>query len=351
MASLYSQPSALCFSSAISDIVFHSNAESGVLVLDLVAGETRIHVLEETMYPNGDGSVAVNDVSSLVEPYVKKYLQMSMECSFTDTAGAASITPVTILFSMADVDGAASDFTTNHFLTVLNGEKITARGREERLYAYGANVVTVTATLQLANGSFGTQTASLNAASTTGSISQFDVSPDNIVMLLGLTTARLLSYIVEAGNRLQRFRCVTDAVSPAPSLLFTNSFGCQEFIHCVGKHKKDSKYDRKSTRIRGFMRNYLVTEERKFTGNTGWLNEAMADWADELFRSDEVYLWVDGVRGREVFISESKSEINNEDDNMPAFEFTYAYAQRIHNVMQPEHAGRIFDNTFDHTFN
>ena len=36
---------------------------------------------------------------------------------------------------------------------------------------------------------------------------------------------------------------------------------------------------------------------------------------------------------------------------MPAFEFTYAYAQRIHNVMQPSHAGRIFDNTFDHTFN
>ena len=62
-------------------------------------------------------------------------------------------------------------------------------------------------------------------------------------------------------------------------------------------------------------------------------------------------LWVGDGPGREVVVSDSKSEITNEDDNMPAFEFTYTYAQRIHNVMEPTRAGRIFDNTFDHTFN
>ena len=77
----------------------------------------------------------------------------------------------------------------------------------------------------------------------------------------------------------------------------------------------------------------------------------MADWADDLFRSDSVYLWVDGTLGREVVLSDSKSEITNEEDHMPAFEFSYTYAQRIHNVMQPGRVGRIFDHTFDHTFN
>ena len=54
-----------------------------------------------------------------------------------------------------------------------------------------------------------------------------------------------------------------------------------------------------------------------------------------------------------IFVSRdlSQSIIENDSDDMPAFEFSYSYAQRIHNVMQCAHAGRIFDNTFDHTFN
>ena len=94
-----------------------------------------------------------------------------------------------------------------------------------------------------------------------------------------------------------------------------------------------------------------MQEERNFKANTGWLTTDMADWADELFRSQEVYLWVDGQCGREVVITDSTSIISNEDSDMPSFDFTYQYSQRLHNVMQRTHAGRIFDNTFDHTFN
>lgn len=351
MATILSQPTALCFSSDIPDYTILCNGEKGDLAIDLVSDGTRFNILGETVYADSNHVVSVTDVSSLVEPYVKKYLQMTLEVSFTDTGGTATGDPVTVLFSRADVGTTAAAFTAGHFLTTLNGEKITALGREERLYAYGAATATVIAEVQLPNGTYDTLSASLSASGTTGDVSQFDVSPSNMISLIGLTGGRLISYIIQAEGRRQVFRCVTDYVLPAPSLLFTNSFGCQEFIHCVGKHKKDSKYERKSTRINGYLRNYLVTEDRKFTGNTGWLNEAMADWADDLFRSEEVYLWVNGVKGREVVITDSKSEIDNEDDDMPAFEFTYSYAQRIHNVMQPEHAGRIFDNTFDTTFN
>lgn len=351
MATLISQPSSLCFSSVVEDIVFGSNAENGVLLLTVTYNGSRKTVLEETMYPGIDGGIVISDLSSLVEPYARQHLQVTVECSFTDTAGTASVSPFTVLYAMADVSTSASDFTSKHFLTILNGEKLTAVGREERLYAYGASTATVIADVQLPTGQYNTLSAEIGASGTTGGISQFDVSPERIVSLVGLVGGRLLGYTVESGNRRQDFRCVTDRVQPAPSLVFTNSFGCQEFIHCVGTHKKESKYDRKSARVMGRLRSYRITEERQFTANTGWLSEAMADWADDLFRSDEVYLWVDGTMGRSVVLSDSKSEITNEDDNMPAFEFTYTYAQRIHNVMQPSHAGRIFDNTFDNTFN
>ena len=357
MATLISQPDTLCFSSDIADIVFGSNAVRGDLELDMYYNGSWRQVLRETMYADSSGSITISDISSLAEAYAQRYLQVEMRCTFTDSAGAVSIDPVTILYSLADVGMTASEFTESHFLTILNGEKLTARGREERLYAYGTAVATVIADVQLPSGQFNTLSAELNTLSTNGvGYAQFDVSPDNVANLVGLLSGKLLSYTIEAGIRRQHFRCVEDHVPPAPSLLFTNSFGCQEFIHCVGTHRKDSKYERKSTHVQGRLRNIRITEDRQFTANTGWLNEAMADWADDLFRSPEVYLWVEfmdqgRMRGRQVVITDSKSEISNEDDDMPAFEFKYSYAQRIHNVMQPAHSGRVFDNTFDHTFN
>lgn len=337
----------------MEDIVFGTQDESGVLMFDIVHGTERENVLEETMYSSVDGTVNICDLSQLVEPYARQYMQVTMECRFTDSTGTASITPVTVLYSMADVGTSASDFTQNHFLTILDGDKLTAPGRDERIYAYGADKVTVIADVQLVTGQYNRLSAELNPFEHVNgtSIYSYDVSPDNIVSLIGLVGGRLLAYTIEAGGRRQDFHCVVDKVPPAPSLCFVNSFGCYELLHCVGTHKKNSKYERLSTRILGRLRNYRITEDRQFTANTGWLNTAMADWADDLFRSEKVVLWVNGGAGREVVISDSKSEITNEDDDMPAFEFTYSYAQRIHNVLDPTRAGRIFDNTFDHTFN
>lgn len=341
----------------MGDIVFGSTAESGVLLLEIVHGTERETVLEETMYPDLMGNVTISDLSSLVEPYARQFLKVTLECKLTDTAGTASIPAVTVLYSMADVGIEASEaawFVENHFLTILDGEKMTALGRREQLSAYGTDTVTVRADVRLQTGQFNTLSAELHSFADDAGIHTFDVSPSNVAALVGLVSGRLLAYTVEAGGRTQDYRVVADQTAPAPSLYFVNSFGCYELLHCVGTHKKDSKYERKSTRIMGRLRNYRITEERQFTANTGWLSQAMADWADDLFRSEKVLLWVgaeDGGPGREVVISDSKSEITNEDDHLPAFEFSYVYAQRIHNVMEPRRAGRIFDHTFDHTFN
>lgn len=350
MARIISQPETLCFSSCIEDIVFGTDDASGTVLLEMTVGEDTTTLFNETMYASS-GRIVLGSLSELLEPYARISLQLTISCTFTDDHGSVGIDPVTVLYANVDVDMDASDFTTEHFLTILNGEKLTAYGRKEYISAYNADTLTVTASVQAANGVITTQTATLQAMASSGDISLFDVSPANISALLALTTSVVLDYTLTAGYRVQNFRVIVDDIPPAPSLLFINSFGCMEFLHCVGKHKKESKYERQSARILGRLRNYRITEDRQFTANTGWLNQAMADWADDLFRSDAVYLWVDGQRGRDVVISDSKSEITDEDGNMPAFEFTYTYAQRIHNVMQTGHAWRIFDNTFDHTFN
>ena len=142
-----------------------------------------------------------------------------------------------------------------------------------------------------------------------------------------------------------------EKVPPAPSLAFLNSFGCWEYIHCTGTHKKSSKFTYSTAVIGEKTRNYAIQEQRQLTANTGSLSYAMAEWADELFRSQQVYLYTGGKMGKEVVVSDVKDEVTNEDDNMPSYEFTWMYAQKLHNVIDTETKRlRVFDGTFDYTF-
>lgn len=123
----------------------------------------------------------------------------------------------------------------------------------------------------------------------------------------------------------------------APTLLFTNSFGCQELIYCTGKHEVDPQYTRDAAYMGGIRVNYRITEQRTFNADTGYLGTDMANWADDLFRSDEVYLvnFIGGVAkvGKRVTLSDSKSKRDNLRDSVPRFTFSYTYAQRQHNVL------------------
>ena len=302
-------------------------------------------IMQETLWPVG-GRITLRALGELLEPFARKQLVCTVTIAVTGGASASFV----VLFAMCDVGQDADYFYAHHFLTVLDGPKVTALGRRELLWYYGNDTTTVTArftdgteeTLQPVIGTSNIQYTCI------------DASPSNYTV----SGKTLASYTIVAGVRSQDY--VVDQRQPdcAPILEFYNSFGVWEQIYCTGTHKVSPEYQRSQARFNGRLRNYRIQETRKFEADTGFLSTAMANWADELFRSDEVYVLnvyngavqnSDG--GREVVITDSKSEVSNEDGDMPHFTFSYQYAQRIHNVMQPGRVGRIFDNTFDHTFN
>jgi len=351
MATILQQPDSFCFSSSIGDIVFATSEERGAmrLAVQAVGSSEEVVVISETLYAI-DSRITLCELDALLEPYARQYQEFTLTCTFDD-GQAATISPVTVFYAKADVGMDASTFVTTHFLTTLNGEKETSLLRDEYLYARGASSASIAASVLLPTGAIASLTASLPAEAT-NVVSRFRVSPAYVASLLSMPEgATLLSYSVTAGQRVAKFVVVTEQLPPAPSLLFVNSFGCEELIHCVGTHKKESRFNRSQARILGQLTNYKVVEDRVFSANTGALRSSMAEWADELFRSDEVRHWYSGAPGKSIVITESKSEITNDDDNIPSFSFSYVYAQRIHNVLQPSHAGRIFDYTFDFTFN
>ncbi len=312
-------------------------------------------IYDEVLWPMGD-IVRLTDLGSLLEPYAQKQLVtnvvISAQLLSSDGVVVGNVQENTakVLFSRADVGITAQEFYENYFLTILQGTKITAHGRLEYLWYYGQDAAQVTAEYD----DDSTQVFDALVSGGGWAYTQLDVSPGYYEM----ADRQLIAYTVTAGARSQRFELDLDTPDCAPILEFYNSFGVWELIYCTGTHKVIPSYNRSSARIGGMLRNYRIEETRKFSADTGPLNTAMAAWADDLFRSDEVYVLnvingevasADG--GKEVVLTDSKSENCNDDDFIPRFTFDYQYAQRIHNVLQMNRVGRIFDNTFDHTFN
>lgn len=350
-----SAPSGTCFLYNIRDLDILTSM-SRVLVTVEIGDST---VYDEFLYP-ADGEILLSDLADIYQPYARQQLIVDSVITVIEQKVSSGVETdevtqsdkktfkLRVLYATVDIpDIDCQDFTDTHFLTLLQDAKTTSLGRLEYLHYLGTDTASVTAyftdgTKQL----FTAEVVGGNAKYTT-----IDVSPSRFSV-----RDKVLSYFdVKAGERLQTFIIDQEQPDCAPILLFTNSFGCQELIYCTGKHEVAPEYTRDSAVISGKNINYRITEKRIFKADTGPLTTAMANWADELFRSDEVYIvniyGGEASVGKQVTISDSKSENDNLLDTIPRFTFSYAYSQRQHNVLDMYRAGRIFDNTFDNTFN
>ncbi len=332
------------FSSQFPDVLIENVGENAVVTVTI--GDEQ--VLQETLYPSSMG-IVLEDMQSLVEPYARQRLTVPVTVSASCQNGKSYEATVRVLYSAADMgdDVNAQEFYDGHFLSSLMGPKVTAIGRLEKLSYYGTGTASVTAVYD--DGS----TQEFPAVATGGNTdyTRIDVSPDQYVAE-GKT---LMEYHVVAGSRRQDFIVAPERLDCAPILCFVNSWGVEELLYCTGLHEVSPEYKRSQTRLGRYKRTYRLEETRHFKADTGPLTQAMADWVDEVLRSDEIRVcnfYHGKVQpGKEVVITDSKSDRTNDDAELPRITFTYEYAQRNHNVLQLYREGRIFDNTFDDTFN
>ena len=357
MATIISQPGPLSFTGTMENLVLKSPSAQVRVAIKVTSAYGTHEVLNEVYYPDKSSTVTIYHPGDLCEPYARQYGSVTAAASVYDITAdgvqtaALDVDLGTVLFGNVDPQTDASTFCEHHFLTILMGPKTTVLGRKECLSAYDTGDLTVTAYIKK-GGDITSVSGSLSPINTTGKVNDYNVSPDNIREVLQLSDGQqLLQYSCQAGVRRQTYDMVMEKVPPAPSLAFLNSFGCWEYIHCTGTHKKSSKFTYSTAVVGDKTRNYDIREQRQLTANTGSLNYAMAEWADELFRSQQVYLCTGGKMGKEVVVSDVKDEVTNEDDNMPSYEFTWMYAQKLHNVIDTETKRlRVFDGTFDYTF-
>ena len=349
-----SLPSGSYFLCNIPDI--HILTSKSRLLVTIKLGAKSIY--EELLYP-ADGEVLLSDLADIFQPYARQQLAVEASVSVIEQSVSgddgenvvqADSKQVNLKVYYADVCIMGQDceeFMRTHFLTLIQDTKTTAIGRLEYLHYMGKETATVTAYYSDdTSKDFSAVAIGGNDVYTT-----IDVSPSHFE-----TKGKTLSYFdVKAGSRSLTFIMDQERPDCAPILLFTNSFGCQELLYCLGKHEVNPEYTRDAAYIGGQKINYRITQTRTFNADTGYLTTSMANWAEDLFSSDEVYLVniIGGspVVGKRVTITDSKSKRDNLYDTMPRYTFSYIYAQRQQKILDLQRGGRIFDNTFDNTFN
>ena len=351
----------MTFTQSLSGAYFSSNvpdvkmSTGGVRVLVAITVDSE-QIYCEHLYPVG-GSVTLKDLSKLFTPYARQKLIVDVritvqELNSSDAVLSAASLECQVAYCAAELISGNDHITAEawfkgNYLTLLRNCKFTGEGRLEFLHYIGTDTASCKA--YYSDGTFEVF-ANLPPVGGNDRFTTIDCSVDAFFK----KDKAPLFYDIMAGERSFRFY-VEPKGNPSPALLFVNSFGVEELLYCRGVHKVSPSFKRDSTYIEGKLKNYNIVETRKFEADTGYLSTEMAAWADDLFRSDEVRLvtFHNGapIVGKEVVITDSKSEVSNEDDNMSKFTFTYQYAQKNHNIVEYAKEGRIFDHTFDNTFN
>ncbi len=345
------------FTSALDAFSFTITGDSATVTITC-AGE---EVLSETYYPVS-GTITIYDLVTLIADAVRPTVVATFSIAITEVGGDGSTWAsgdLTAHYATVDVGMGCQSFIDQYFLTLLDGEKLTQLGHREYLHAAGADSTEPTVVAQYyKDGKVveATMATNLTPSHTAAGITTFDVSPDRYY---DTDKGDLFAYEVSVGKRKQKYQIDHTAAVADPVLLFTNSFGCQEIFYCLGKKKIAPTFERKQAVISGKKINYAVKETRTFEGDTGIVPPSMALFAEDLLRSDEIYLYRDYSQDKEITFTESKSERTNETDDLAEFTFSYQYAQRVQNVVFKGGSsdsssivgGRIFDDSFDDTFN
>lgn len=299
-------------------------------------------IFAQTYYPDENDGVTIYDLDRFFEDHIEGFSN-----TYSFYLDDTKIGEVMVIFSRVAVAEAANTFYKDFFFTPSMYERDTALGRHELVTAYTDEETDVNAicTYRSADGSIVSKTVELDAV--TG-LSPIDVSP---LRFYDAESGTLLSYIVQAGTRKARYRVLSAPPEVEPAIIFRNCFGCWETIHFTGSKQVSPTHTRSSALIEGQMRVYTIDEVMSFKAHTGPLRPGMVPVALDLARAIDIYLLnSDGTTGSRLTITASDIKYTNEDQAIPDFEFTYRLTDRRNAVLSVVRPPKVFDDTFDETY-
>ena len=302
------------------------------------------NVLLNGSYTPVNGVVHVYHIARLLRPLIN-----GVTATFTITVGSTSKT-VHVVQSGVTVSEAAADFLPSFFLSAVMTERDTSLERKEllTLLPIEATLPTVIAVCSYWDGeAIVTANKSVSGTITANTVCELDVSAAQFV---DTTIGTLVAYTITAGERTMRYR-VTTLPTADYAMLMRNNFGAWEPIYFAGMTEEAPEYTRSSALVNGLYVNYDIEETQMFKSYTGPLRPSGIILARDLARSKSIWILKGGDATDEVTVTSVEVKHTTADNDIADFTFTWRRSSLDPNRSFTVRPPKLFDETFDETYN
>lgn len=302
-------------------------------------------ILKEMYWANNKSRVWLRDLGKVIAADLGGVAGLSASYTLNLTDGNTSATKsFRVIIGEKRIESPSTYFALNNFLTLLNGWKLTHAWQIEILSLFTTSSVDVTLETVALDGTRVGPTV-IRSISTINQVVEIDVSPERIIA----DPSTIARYIIKAGNRMMIYYLDNNDRVEEPELLFRNSFGCRESFVPKGLVERQNEYENSTGYIRDMLFRFRAKETKKFEANTGVLNDNHAQWAEDLFVSNEVFLKLSSDLVP-VTINDATVIRSNAPDELISFDFQYQLSRPNLYGAGKIDIKRIFDDTFDYTF-
>lgn len=329
------------FSSEFEDIVATGVTASTMPFSIVFDGIT---IFSSSFVPDSKGVVRIYDVSSLLKPYIKDVF-----ADFTFRISGHDM-PVRVFSSNAPVAESARLFLSSFFLSSAMSKKITALNRYEVLSFYALESCAVTVEARYFQNELIVKNFELLSASEVlvDNVTTIDVSPR---LFEDYSMGELISYTVIAGRRRYTYEIHNGLQSAEPAVIFKNNFGVWETMYLVGTRESSTEMTRSLAYINGRYTLYHLDEQQLYKAKTGALLGGLLPIAQDLLRSRSIFLLNSrGEATDEIVITDEDDKFTNDDNELPVFTITYRRSRRTSSLVDVIRPPKLFDKTFDKTF-
>lgn len=295
-------------------------------------------------YTPVDGTVRIYHLARLLRPLID-----DVTAAFTFTADSTSKT-VHVVQSGVTVSESAATFLPGFFLSAVMTERDTSLDRKELLYLIPieATLPTVQAVCSYWNGeSIVTATKPVAGIIVANEPCYVDASASRFV---DSELGTLVAYTIVAGERTMRFR-VTTLPTSEHAMLFHNTFGAWEPIYFAGMTEDAPEYTRETAYVNGKMQLYNLEETASFKSWTGPLRPSGVALARDLARCAKVFLLEGSETTDEVTITAVDVKHTSADNEIADFTFTWRRSAMWSVMLKTVRPPKLFDETFDETYN
>ncbi|MBO4250560.1 MAG: hypothetical protein J5884_04815 [Paludibacteraceae bacterium] len=328
---------ALSLSTSIATALFTCDVPNMVITTDRpsvdVALKVRSVTIFSTTYYASSGKVTVRDLSSVLESYfINQNISIaSVDFEFQDGEVSDHVSFEAIYCRLRCIGLSAEDFYLNHFLTTSTN-RLTTIDCPEYLSCYltrGLHGGTVTAMVQLPNGSVTTYSYYKNIRALTDRVVSFLIAPADVQAKISTDMnmeVKLLQFTYTLEQRTCRF--FIQRVPAARRFFFWNVFNCKEAVAFPAETIKQLETDFSETVIEHRFAQYDVEHTRTFQTQTGDLLSLQTQWLEQFLTSPKIQLaWGNNPT---VLIIEYEHEISDAPGKANAINFKWKLSdQRI----------------------